>query len=162
MLLPQVRLDHRRVLHHFLRRAGGDQLAGIEHDYVLAEAHHRSHHVLGHQDRDALLVANPPDQRDHISCFHRIYAGDHLVEQERLRRAGESARHLQPLPFRPISPRIWPFASERLTLSFAFRPPNRLLSPSARRTAVTWPPAAPPARHRRRSQGPLTPSPPCR
>src|SRR5438477_506864 len=45
MLLPQVRLHHRRVLHHLLRRARGDQLARLQDHDVLAEAHHRRHHV---------------------------------------------------------------------------------------------------------------------
>src|SRR2546427_1828603 len=97
MLLPQIRLDHDRVLHHLARRPRGDQLAGLQDRHVLAEAHHRRHHVLGHEDGDAALVADAADQRHHLPRLHRVDAGDHLVEQERLGDATERAGHLQPL-----------------------------------------------------------------
>src|SRR5207248_329901 len=95
MLLPQVRLDHRGVLHDLLRRSRGNQLARVEHDDVLAEAHHRGHHVLDHQDRDTLLVADAPDERHHVPRLDRVHPGDDLVEEQRLRCAGERTRHLQ-------------------------------------------------------------------
>src|SRR5438128_2832556 len=95
MLLPEVSLDHRRVLDDLLRRSGGNQLARVEHHDVLAETHHRSHHVLDHQDGNAALVENAPDEGDHVPRLHRVHPRDHLVEQQRLRRARQGPRHLQ-------------------------------------------------------------------
>src|SRR5438270_2063414 len=95
MLLPQVRLDHRRVLHDLLRRSRGYQLARVEHHDVLAKAHHRGHHVLDHQDGDPALVADAPDEGDHVPRLHRVHSGDHLVEQHYFRIARERPGQLQ-------------------------------------------------------------------
>src|SRR5260370_8313270 len=72
----QVRLAHRRLLHHLLRRPAGDEPALLHHHHALAHAHHRRHHVLGHEDADAALVPDAADESHHLAPLGGVYSHD--------------------------------------------------------------------------------------
>jgi hypothetical protein len=52
--------------------------------------------VLDQQHRQALLVADPPDERRELSRLLRIHPCGGLVEQQELRVGSERPRHLEP------------------------------------------------------------------
>ena len=80
--------------------AGGpsrDDPALRQHTDVLAQAHHRLHHVLDHQDRDAARRGCARTTGIDVADLGRVQAGQHLVEQQQPRLGRERAGELQPL-----------------------------------------------------------------
>ena len=70
--LPQISLDHLRILLDLAGRPDGDRLAVVDHLNRLADAHHDLHVVLDEQDRDLELVAQPADEPHEVE---RLPAG---------------------------------------------------------------------------------------
>src|SRR4051812_13281572 len=94
--VTEIGLDDARILRNLLRRAFGDDAAFGEHEDVRGKAHHRLHHVFDHHDGGAAL-ADRPDDRNHIAHLGWVEAGQHLVEQNKLRLDRKRARKLQAL-----------------------------------------------------------------
>src|SRR6266404_4890325 len=90
----KVGLLHFGVLHDRRRRALADDLAGVEADHALREAHHRLHDVLDHDDGDARLVQLEED-RQHLVDLRAREPGHRFVGDEKARPRRHGARELE-------------------------------------------------------------------
>src|SRR5260221_2583186 len=100
----KVGLLHVGVLHDRGRRAFADDLAGVEADDALREAHHRLHDVLDHDDRDAFFIQIKQYLQDLVDfgageSRHR-FVGD---QQARLCRHGARQLELAQLDLRELA-----------------------------------------------------------
>src|SRR6266567_995370 len=77
-----------------LRVAVGDLAPGDEHRDPLGEFHHRAHHVLDHDDRDAPLL-QPEEERQDVVHFGGREPGHRLVRNEELGLRRHGARELE-------------------------------------------------------------------
>src|SRR5262249_45923600 len=66
-VLSQVGLDHRRVVADIFGPAVGDLLTRVEHDDTIRYPHHQADHVLDHDQRHALLIANAAQKQIEFS-----------------------------------------------------------------------------------------------
>src|SRR5262249_34598812 len=97
--VAEISFDHARIAHNDLRRPFSDDTPLREHENVFREAHHRLHHVLGHQYGDA-GVGDAADDRHHRGDLGGVEAGKHLVEQKEFGLGRERACDFQPLAAR--------------------------------------------------------------
>ncbi len=81
---------------HLRGTALRDDAALGEHEDMLGEAHHRLHHMLDHQHADA-AGRERPQHRNDVADFRRVEAGQHFVEQQKLRLGRERARQFEAL-----------------------------------------------------------------
>src|SRR5215470_3281539 len=91
----EIGLDYNGVRNDLRRRALGDDTAFGEDEHMFGEAHHRLHDMLDHQNRDA-ASAQTADNRDDISDFRWVQAGQNLVQQQHLWIGCEGARKFEP------------------------------------------------------------------
>src|SRR5215471_12774042 len=81
-LSPQVRVDDRLVLAHLARGALGDLLAEVQHHHPVGDAHDQVHVVLDHEQGEAELLVDPPDQVGQVAQLVVVEAARRLVQQE--------------------------------------------------------------------------------
>src|SRR5580704_16181744 len=91
--VPQVGRLYGRVVADHGGRAGRDDLAQVEHVYLVAHVHDQPHVVLDEQDRRA-LGGQRPQQRREPRGLGAVLPGRGLVEQEEHRRHGQRPAHL--------------------------------------------------------------------
>src|SRR4051812_26574137 len=79
--LPQIRLEHTRVLPDLRRRAVGELLAEVEHADAVGHGHDQVHVVFDDDERDtlALELGQELDQARHVVAAE---PGGRLVEQQ--------------------------------------------------------------------------------
>ena len=87
--LAQVRLDDARIAAHLVRRACRDDLAELEHDDAVADAHDEAHVVVD-QERRRPGVRDPPEPLTEVLALARVEPGRRLVEAQEPRRASRS------------------------------------------------------------------------
>ena len=93
--VAEVGGDHRRVALDLLRRPLGDDLAPIEHDDALAEAHDELHVVFDDQEREVEAGADVADHRHQLLGLLRVHPGGGLVEDEQVGLGGQRPGDLQ-------------------------------------------------------------------
>src|SRR5262245_17703487 len=94
--MAKIGLDNDGVCNHLCRRPLRDNAAFGQHEHVLGEAHHRLHHVLDHQDRDA-TTAQITDHWNNVSDFRWIEPGQDFVQQQHFWIGCKRARKLKAL-----------------------------------------------------------------
>src|ERR687895_634442 len=92
----EVGLQDARVGLDGVGRALGDRPAAVEHDHVVAQAHHQVHVVLDQEEGPALLVELAHERGDAVEQ-RRVDAARRLVEQDRLRVGHQHAGELEQL-----------------------------------------------------------------
>src|SRR5262245_28728346 len=91
-LLSQISLDHRRILANLLWSSLSDLLTRVEHHDAIGNSHDQTDHVLDHDERDPLLVANAAQKL--IELGHPVHAQPNrgFVKQHDLGIANERTR----------------------------------------------------------------------
>src|SRR5262245_33034776 len=95
--MAKIGLDDDGVCNHQRRWTLRDNLAFGQHEHVLSKTHHRLHHVLDHQDRDA-TTAQLTDHRNNVPDFGWIEPGQDFVQQEHFWIGCKRARKFEPFP----------------------------------------------------------------
>ncbi len=80
--VPEVGLDHQRVVAHLVRRAFGDLAAELHRHDLVGDAHHHRHVVLDEQHGELELVADRADGLAQLVDLAVGQPGRRLVEQQ--------------------------------------------------------------------------------
>src|SRR5260221_11325064 len=94
---PEIGFDHRRVLEHLARGAGGDRAPRIHARLPRTQIDHSGHVVAPQEKRGPLGVA-PGDEARHGLAHHRLHRGERLGEERQARRRDEAHAELEELP----------------------------------------------------------------
>src|SRR5882757_4575357 len=92
--LPEIGFDDLRVVAHRVGHSFGDAPAGTEHGHPVADIHDEADDMLYENERDALFIADAPEQGIEFGEAIEAEADGRLVEQHDLRVANESSGDL--------------------------------------------------------------------
>src|SRR5213079_1825874 len=79
VVAADVGLDHGGVAHDVVGQAGGDDLAEVERDDAVDQAHELAQLVLDEHDGEALVGVHLADQRRQVGDLGATQAGERLV-----------------------------------------------------------------------------------
>ena len=96
VVLPQIRLDHHRVLDHLTRVAQRQLPAFVHHQQPLGKREYGGHDVLDEEHRQPVSV-QVTQQVDHRGPLSGHESGQHLVEEDHPWLECQCPRQLQPL-----------------------------------------------------------------
>src|SRR5580692_10016434 len=76
--LAEIRLDHRVLLHHVTRFAGGEHATMVQHNEMIGDAQHGVHRVFD-DDNGHALAAQPLQHVQHVVALIAAEPGERLV-----------------------------------------------------------------------------------
>src|SRR5215203_3378542 len=95
VVAADVGLDHGRMADDVVGQALGDDLAEVERDDAVDQAHELAQLVLDQDDREAFVGVHLADQRRQVGDLGAAEAGEGLVEKEQRGLGGERAGDLE-------------------------------------------------------------------
>ena len=98
MAVSKIGVDDRFVAHDLRRLSFGENLTEMQHDGAVDERHDDFHHMLDHQDGDA-LIPHAADEGDAGLRLGRRQARHHFVEEQKPRLCRQGAGHFEPAFF---------------------------------------------------------------